>query len=99
MPSLTSEGDAVEHQKPTYDFLYSNYAWPEPGTERNCPFSGIPLQLNEQLPGYNGKPWTCPQCVWYFSEEELEAPKVFKGKDCPHTLEQKAQEAPASEKL
>jgi len=96
---LTSEGDALKNQEPTYDFLYDNYTWPEPGTERNCPFSGIPLQLNEQRPGYNGKPWTCPQCVWYFSEEELGDPDAFKGKDCPHTLQQKAQEASASEKL
>ena len=79
----------MEHQKPTYDFLYENYTWPEPGTERVCPYSGIPLQLNERRSGYNGKPWTCPQCIWYFSEEELADPNTFEGKDCPHTLELK----------
>ncbi len=86
----------MENQGSTYEFLYDNYAWPEPGTERQCPFSGIPLQLNEQRPGYNGKPWTCPQCIWYFSEEDLKDPAAFKGQDCPHTLQQK-QEAADSE--
>ena len=81
----------MENKQPTYEFLYSNYEWPEPGTERECPYSGIPLQLNEQRPGYNGKPWTCPQCIWYFSEEELKDPAAFKGKDCPHTVEMKKQ--------
>ena len=87
----------MEHQEPTYDFLYRNYTWPEPGTERNCPFSGIPLQLNEQRPGYNGKPWTCPRCVWYFSEEELQHPENFEGKDCPHTRQLKEKERSAAE--
>jgi len=79
----------VEKQPKAYEFLYENYAWPEPGAERQCPFSGIPLQLNEKKPGYNGKPWTCPQCIWYFSEEELENPAVYKGQHCPHTIQQK----------
>ncbi|MCH7859366.1 MAG: hypothetical protein IID14_06655 [Candidatus Marinimicrobia bacterium] len=87
----------MEHQGSTYEFLYANYTWPEPGTERPCPFSGIPLQLNEQRPGYNGKPWTCPQCIWFFSEEELKDPAAFKGKDCPHTLKQKQEAASSSE--
>ncbi|UCH09272.1 MAG: hypothetical protein JSU61_08500 [Fidelibacterota bacterium] len=83
----------MEQKQPTYEFLYNNYEWPEPGTQRECPYSGIPLQLNEQRPGYNGKPWTCPQCIWYFSEEELNNPADFKDKDCPHTLEMKTQAA------
>ncbi len=73
----------------TYEFLYSNYRWPEAGVQRLCPFSGEPLQLTKQLPGYNGKPWTCPKCVWYFSEEELEKWDPTKHEDCPHLKELK----------
>ena len=81
----------MEQQEPTSGFQSDNYTWPEPGTRRNCPFSGIPLELNEQRPGYIGKPWTCPQCIWYFSEEELQHPENFEGQDCPHTLKQKSE--------
>lgn len=79
----------MEDQKTVYPFLYETYTWPEPGTKRQCPYSGVPLQLNEKRPGFNGKPWTCPKCIHYFSEEELENPGAFEGKDCPYTLEQK----------
>ncbi len=79
----------MEKQPKTYEFLYENYSWPEPGAERQCPFSGIPLQLNEKKPGYNGKPWTCPQCIWYFSEEELEKWDPAKHENCPHLQELK----------
>lgn len=81
----------MEQQEPTSEFLYKDYTWPEPGTKRNCPFSGIPLELNEQRPGYRGKPWTCPKCIWYFSEEELNDPTAFEGKHCPRTLQQKSE--------
>ena len=73
----------------TYEFLYSTYQWPEEGVERQCPFSGEPLHLTKQQPGYNGKPWTCPNCVWYFSEEELETWKPSEHEDCPHLEEKK----------
>ncbi|MCH7851382.1 MAG: hypothetical protein IIC41_01200 [Candidatus Marinimicrobia bacterium] len=73
----------------TYEFLYSNYRWPEEGVQRLCPFSGEPLQITKQQKGYNGKPWTCPKCVWYFSEEELEKWDPTKNKDCPHLKELK----------
>ena len=81
-----------EHEK-TYSFLYENYPWPDPGTERACPYSGIALQLNEQRSGYNGKPWTCPQCIHYFSEADLDNPGQYKGKDCDYTLAQAQQAA------
>lgn len=89
-----------EQEKP-YQFLYENYVWPEKGTKRDCPYADIPLQLNEQRPGYNGKPWTCPQCIHYFSEEDLNNPAQYKGKDCAYTLRQKnsaeVSEAPSEE--
>ncbi len=87
----------MDQQDSAYPFLYDNYTWPEAGTERDCPFSGIPLQLNEQRPGYNGKPWTCPQCIWFFSEEDLKNPAAYQGKDCPHTLKQKQEQSADSE--
>ena len=82
----------MDNQKPTYDFLYGNYKWPEEGAERNCPFSGRPLALNPKKDGYNGKPWTCTTCMWFFSEEELSNWKGTTGKthtDCPATLAEK----------
>ncbi len=87
----------MENQEPTYDFLYQNYSWPEPDSEADCPYSGIALQLNEQRHGYNGKPWTCPQCIWYFSQDDLKNPADYEGKDCPYTLKQKAEAAAAPE--
>ena len=81
--------ESEQQQQKTYEFLYETYRWPAPGTQRNCPYSGIPLQLNEKRTGYNGKPWTCPKCIWFFSEEELEDPAAFEGKDCPYSAEQK----------
>ncbi len=83
----------MENQKPTYEFLYKTYQWPEPGTERNCPYSGKPLQLNERNPGYNGKPWTCPQCIHYFSEEELNNWEATGNTECEYTRSQQAAEA------
>ena len=86
----------MENQQPTYDFLYQTYDWPPPGTERDCPFTGIGLQLNPQREkGYNGKPWTCPQCIWFFSEADLKDPDAYKDKDCPYTLREKAAAASA----
>lgn len=79
----------MEDQTTVYPFLYENYTWPEPGTNRQCPYSGVPLQLNEKRPGFNGKPWTCPKCIHFFSEEDLDNPGAFEGEDCPYTLEQK----------
>ena len=87
----------MENQQPTYDFLYANYTWPKPGTEKDCPYSGIPLELNGQRQGYNGKPWTCPQCIWFFSEADLKSPGDYKGQDCPYTLRQKEEEAASAE--
>ena len=87
----------MENQEPTYDFLYQNYRWPEPGSETDCPYSGIALQLNEQRRGYNGKPWTCPQCIWYFSEDDLKKRADYEDKDCPYTLKQKAEAAASAE--
>jgi hypothetical protein len=46
--------------------------WPKPGSEKNCPRDGTPMQLMENLPTYSGKPWWCPDCQWQFSEEELD---------------------------
>lgn len=83
-----------EQEKP-YQFLYENYTWPAPGSEAACPYSGIALQLNAQRDGYNGKPWTCPQCIHYFSEKDLANPAQYKGQDCAYTLDQKAAEAAA----
>ena len=87
----------MENQEPTYDFLYQNFDWPAPGSEADCPYAGIALQLNEQRSGYNGKPWTCPQCIWYFSQEDLKNPGDYKDKDCPYTLKQKAEAAAAED--
>ncbi len=80
----------MSEQPKTYEFLYTNYKWPEPGATRDCPFSGEPLKLNPRNASYGGKPWTCPKCVYYFSEEELDNWKPGQQDDCP-TL--KAREA------
>ena len=83
----------MEQDYKPYQFLYNNYPWPEPGTERDCPYSGVPLQLNKPHPGYNGKPWTCPKCIHYFSQEDLDNPGQYKGLDCDYTLKEKAEQS------
>jgi len=49
----------------------SDYEWPEEGTERNCPTCSTPMQLNDNVETYLGKPWWCPKCQWQYSEEDL----------------------------
>ena len=48
-----------------------NYKWPKEGTEKKCPKCSKPLQLQENLPQYYGKPWWCYKCQWQFSEEDF----------------------------
>lgn len=89
---VNTGGKNVEKRQNTYEFLYAKFTWPEPGTERGCPYSGKPLQLNEKVPGYNGKPWTCPTCIFYFSEEDLnDWANADYPEECPNQLA--AQEA------
>lgn len=47
------------------------YAWPAPGTEKNCPKCNQPLELQDNDPTYFGKPWWCGSCQWQFSEEDF----------------------------
>ncbi|MFC1747065.1 hypothetical protein ACFLZR_01895 [Candidatus Neomarinimicrobiota bacterium] len=89
---MTVSGTEVEKKQKTYEFLYQDYEWPAEGTQRTCPFSGAELQLNEKRSGYAGKPWTCPRCIWYFSEEELKDPDRFKGQHCPDTQKKASEE-------
>jgi len=49
-----------------------DYAWPEDGTERECPKCQGTLELSENDPSYYGKPWWCYICKWQFSEEDLD---------------------------
>ena len=32
-----------------------------------------PLQLQENLPQYYGKPWWCHHCQWQFTEDDLKS--------------------------
>ena len=48
-----------------------DYEWPEPGTEKKCPKCQRELELVENSPSYNGKPWWCYKCQWQFSEEDF----------------------------
>lgn len=50
-----------------------DYQWPETGTERDCPRCGKPMQLQEDMRDYYGKPWWCGPCKWQFSEEDLKS--------------------------
>ncbi|MFQ6612475.1 MAG: hypothetical protein ACE5D2_05170 [Fidelibacterota bacterium] len=52
-----------------------DYQWPKPGTVRNCPKCDHPLELQNNVPEYSGKPWWCPSCQWQFSEEDLKKTK------------------------
>lgn len=48
-----------------------DYKWPKKDAKRNCPKCQDPMQRQENLPEYYGKPWWCHSCQWQFSEEEL----------------------------
>ena len=48
-----------------------DYTWPEEGSTRNCPRCNNPMQLQENLRDFYGKPWWCHSCQWQFSEEDL----------------------------
>ena len=50
-----------------------DYAWPKDGTKRSCHKNNEPLQLQENLPQYYGKPWWCHHCQWQFTEEDLKS--------------------------
>ena len=50
-----------------------DYTWPKDGTKRSCPKNNEPLQLQENLPQYYGKPWWCHHCQWQFTEEDLKS--------------------------
>ena len=50
-----------------------DYQWPEKGSKQDCPKCNDPMQLQENLSEYYGKPWWCHTCQWQFSEEELQS--------------------------
>ena len=49
-----------------------DYQWPEKGVKRDCPKCSEPMQRQENIAEYYGKPWWCHKCQWQFSEEELD---------------------------
>jgi|TARA_B100001750_G_C15513974_1_gene605612 rubredoxin len=48
-----------------------DYQWPDKDAQRNCPKCNDPMQRQENVSEYYGKPWWCHTCQWQFSEEEL----------------------------
>ena len=48
-----------------------DYQWPDADAQRLCPKCETPLQLQEDVPEYYGKPWWCASCQWQYSEEDL----------------------------
>ena len=67
----------IEHHTFEKDLKYRpDYAWPEEGTERDCPRCNEAMELVPNLETYFGKPWWCAPCQWQFSEEDLEQVEI-----------------------